>query len=77
MDKSLKMLEEKGVRDRIEAVLKRSPDVDIATILEYEISRDEELEDIFLEEAHENAIEILCHTIVYKAVEAQMDEFFV
>lgn len=56
MDAFMKMLEENGIKENVMKVLERNPDADIAEILEYEISKDENLEDAFLSDAHELAI---------------------
>lgn len=63
MNKFIKALEEKGIKDSIMKVLEKNPDADIAEILEYEISKDENLEDAFLEEAHECAVNAVCGEI--------------
>ena len=43
MYKFIKALEEKGIKENIMKVLEKNPDSDIAEILEYEISKDENL----------------------------------
>lgn len=63
MDKFIKTLEEKGIKDNIMKVLEKNPDADIAEIIEYEISKDENLEDVFLEEAHKCAMNVVCGEI--------------
>lgn len=63
MDKFIKALEEKGIKENIMKVLEKNPDADIAEILEYEISKDENLEDVFLEEAHKCAVNAVCGEI--------------
>jgi hypothetical protein len=63
MDKFIKALEEKGIKESILKVLEKNPDADIAEIIEYEISKDENLEDAFLSEAHEVATHIVCSEI--------------
>jgi hypothetical protein len=63
MDKFIKVLEEKGIKENIMKVLEKNPDADIAEIIEYEISKDEDLEDAFLSEAQELAIHTVCSGI--------------
>ena len=63
MDKFIKALEEKGIKENIMKVLEKNPDADIAEILEYEISKDENLEDVFLDEAHKCAVNAGCGEI--------------
>lgn len=56
----MKLLEESGIKENVMKVLEKNPDADIAEILEYEISKDENLEDVFLEEAHKCAVNAVC-----------------
>lgn len=70
----MKLLEESGIKENIMKVLEKNPDADIAEILEYEISKDENLEDVFLEEAHKCAVNALGEALA-KAGEQIIDAF--
>lgn len=50
MDHFVELLEESGIKDKLFDLLEKNPETDIASILEYEISQDENLEDAFLSE---------------------------
>ena len=63
MERFMKLLEESGIKENVMKVLEKNPDADIAEILEYEISKDENLEDVFLEEAHKCAVNAVCGEI--------------
>ena len=56
----MKQLEESGIKDSLMKALEKNPCADIAEILEYEISKNENLEDAFLSDAHELAMDCVC-----------------
>lgn len=60
MEHFVELLEENGIKDKLFDLLEKNPETDIASILEYEISQDENLEDAFLSEAHELAMDCVC-----------------
>ena len=57
MDNFMKQLEESGIKDSLMKALAKNPCADIAEILEYEISKNENLEDAFLSDALAQAVE--------------------
>lgn len=64
MNNFMKQLEESGIKDSLMKALEKNPCADIAEILEYEISKDENLEDAFLSDAHELAMDCVCSDIM-------------
>ena len=64
MDNFMKQLEESGIKDSLMKALEKNPCADIAEILEYEISKDENLEDAFVSNAHELAMDCVCSDIM-------------
>lgn len=72
MDKFLKMLDEKGIKDKVLTAFKNDPDISIGDILEYEMMQDEELEDCFLQEAHETAM----NTIIGAIIAEDLKDYF-
>ena len=64
MDNFLEKVAESGIKDKLFDLLEKNPETDIASILEYEISQDENLEDAFLSEAHELAMDCVCSDIM-------------
>lgn len=64
MEHFVELLEESGIKDKLFDLLEKSPEADIASILEYEISKDENLEDAFLSDAHELAMDCVCSDIM-------------
>lgn len=66
MERFLKELEKSGIKESVMKVLEKNPDADIAEILEYEISNDENLKDAFLSDAHELAMDYVCSDIMHE-----------
>ena len=64
MEKFLKMLEEKGIKDKLLTAFQTNPDISLADIIEYEMAQDENLEDCFLEEAHTEAMNTVIGAIL-------------
>lgn len=72
MKKFLKMLEEKGVKDKLLTAFQNDPEISLADIIEYELMQDEDLEDCFLQEAHEEAIS----TVIGAILAEDLKQFF-
>lgn len=72
MEKFLKMLEEKGVKDKLLTAFQTNPDISLADIIEYELMQDENLEDCFLEEAHTEAM----NTVIGAILAEDLKQYF-
>lgn len=60
MNKFFNLLERQGIKKNIMDVLHRGDGTDIQSILEYEIQKDENLEDAFLQFAHALGMKVIC-----------------
>lgn len=60
MNKFFNLLERQGIKKNIMDVLHRGNGTDIQSILEYEIQKDESLEDAFLQFAHAFGMKVIC-----------------
>ena len=72
MERFLKLLDEKGIKDKVLTAFQNNPDINIGDLIEYELLQDEDLEDCFLEEAHTEAI----NTVVSAILAEDMKQFF-
>lgn len=68
MDKFLNLLEQQGIKKNIMDVLHKDNGADIQSILEYEIQKDENLEDAFLQFAHEFGMKVICDRLEHEFV---------
>ena len=72
MEHFIELLAESGIKDKLFEVLERNPEANLADIIEYEIMQDENLEDAFLMEAHELAMNMVCGQIMQE----HLQQFF-
>lgn len=72
MEKFLKMLEEKGIKDKLLTAFQNNPDINLSDIVEYEMMQDENLEDCFLEEAHTEAM----NTVIGAILAEDLKQYF-
>lgn len=72
MEKFLKMLEEKGIKDKLLTAFQTNPEISLADIIEYELMQDENLEDRFLEEAHTEAM----NTVIGAILAGDLKQYF-
>ena len=68
MDKFLNLLEQQGIKKNIMDVLHKDNGADIQSILEYEIQKDENLEDAFLQFAHAFGMKVICDRLEHEFV---------